>query len=186
MRTQRLIAYAFAACVVSLSVGTALADDDGRNFNAFLQGKYQWSATESCSNGPTVELIGADPTSFITFAGVITYDGRGRAKATDRGVNIGTGSPDRFDEVCEFTIEVARDGSFSQTGSCSDASKSFLLSGIKWNGQIGVGGSVLTMNRVGTDVEKLEVPAPPAPPAPGFPLYSICGGVGTAVRIHQQ
>jgi hypothetical protein len=178
MRTQRLIAYVFATCLVSLLAGTAMADDERGHFNAFLKGTYQWSANLSCSSGPDPGSIGLDPTSFITFAGVITYDGHGRAKETDHGVNIGTGSPDRFEEACEYTIEVARDGSFSQTGSCTDAGKSFLLSGIKWNGQIGVGGSVLTTNQIGTDVETFEVP-------PGNIIrYSICGGVGTAVRIH--
>jgi hypothetical protein len=182
MRTQRLIVYVFAACLVSLFAGTAMADDERGHFNAFLKGTYRISATLSCSSGPNPESIGSDPTSFITFAGVITYDGHGRATATDHGVNIGTGSPDGFDEACEFSYKVARDGSFSQTGSCTDAGKSFLLSGLKWNGQIGDEGEVLITNRVGTDVEKLEVPAPPALAV--FTRYSICGGVGTAVRIH--
>ena len=96
----------------------------------------------------------------------------------DQGVIIGTGSPDRFDEKCEYSYEVARDGSFSQTGSCTDAGKSFLLSGIKERGQIGVGGSVLITNQIGTEVETLEVP-------PGNLIqYRRCGSVGTAVRIH--
>jgi hypothetical protein len=178
MRTQRLIAYVFAACLVSLLAGTAMADDGSGHFNWFLQGKYQWSATASCSTGLTPESIGSDPTSFITFAGVITYDGRGLAKVIDHGINIGTGSPDGFDEACEFSYKVARDGSFSQTGFCTDANKTFLLSGIKWNGQIGVGGSVLTTNMVGMDVRTFSGP-------PGHIIgYSICGGVGTAVRIY--
>jgi hypothetical protein len=178
MRTQRLFAYAFAVCFVSLLAGSAMADVGSGNFDAFLQGKYQISANVTCSTGPTVESIGSDPTSFITFAGVITYDGHGRATVTDQGVIIGTGSPDSFDEVCDYRYEVARDGSFSQTGSCTDAGKSFLLSGIKERGQIGVGGSVLITNQIGTDVETLEVP-------PGNIIqYRRCGSVGTAVRIY--
>jgi len=180
MRIQRLIAYAFAACLVSLLAGTAMADDERGNFNAFLQGKYQISANVTCSTGPTVPSIGSEPTSFITFAGVITYDGHGHATLKDQGVIIGTGSPDRFDETCKHSYEVARDGSFSQTGSCTDAGGSYLLSGITERGQIGVGGSVLITNQIGTDVETLEVP-------PGNIIqYRICGGVGTAVRIHPQ
>ena len=98
MRTQRLIAYAFAACLVSLLAGTAMADDGSGHFNAFLQGQYQVSGTVTCSTGPTVELIGSEPTLFDTFTGVITYDGHGHATLKDQGVDIGTGSPDRFDD----------------------------------------------------------------------------------------
>jgi hypothetical protein len=181
MRTQRLIAYAFAAGLVSLLAGTAMADDGSGNFNAFLHGKYQISANLTCSTGPTVESIGSNPTSFITFAGVVTYDGHGHATLTDQGVVIGTGSPDRFDEACEYSYEVARDGSFSQKGSCTGAGRSYFLSGIKERGQISVGGSVLITNWIGTDVQTLVVPAPPA--VPEFTQYRICGGVGTAVRM---
>jgi hypothetical protein len=182
MRIQRLFAYASAVCLISLLPASAMADVGSGNFNAFLQGKYQLSATVTCSTGATPESIGSDPTSFITFAGVITYDGRGHATVTDQGVVIGTGSPDGFDEACEYSYEVARDGSFSQTGSCTGAGKSYLLSGIKERGQIGVGGSVLTTNVIGTDVETLVAPAPPA--VPEFTQYRRCGSVGTAVRIH--
>jgi hypothetical protein len=182
MRTQRLFAYAFTVCLVSLMAGPAMADVGSGNFNAFLQGQYQLSATVTCSTGQDVPSIGSGPTSFITFAGVITYDGHGRATVRDQGVVIGTGSPDRFDEACEYSYEVARDGSFSQTGSCTGAGNSYFLSGIKERGQIGVGGSVLLTNVIGTDVEKLVVPPPPA--MPEFTQYRICGGVGTAVRIH--
>jgi len=178
MRTPRLFAYAFVAVLGLLSAGSAMADVGSGDFNAFLKGTYQLSANSSCSSGPNPGSIGSDPTSFITFAGVITYDGRGHATVTDQGVVIGTGSPDRFDEACKYEYEVARDGSFSQTGFCTDANKTFLLSGIKWNGQIGVGGSVLTTNMVGMDVHTFAVP-------PGNIIsYSICGGVGTAVRIY--
>src|SRR5262249_45597144 len=149
MRTQRLIAYTFAVCLVSLLAGTAMANEGSGNFNAFLQGKYQISATLTCSTGPTVDSIGSGPTSFVTYAGVITYDGRGHATEIDQGVDIGTGSPDRFDEACTFDYEVARDGSFVQTGSCTGAGGSSFSSGIKERGQIGVGGSVLTIHTIG-------------------------------------
>ena len=182
MRTQRLFAYAFAVCLVSLLAGPVMGDVGSGNFNAFLQGKYQISATLTCSTGPTVESIGSDPTTFITLAGVITYDGRGHATVIDQGVVIGTGSPDKFDEACKYEYEVARDGSFGQKGSCTGAGGSYFLSGIKERGQIGVGGSVLITNWIGTDVETLVAPAPPA--VPEFTQYRICGGVSTAVRIN--
>jgi hypothetical protein len=37
MRTQQLIAYAFAACLVSLVAETAMANDGSGQFNAFLK-----------------------------------------------------------------------------------------------------------------------------------------------------
>jgi hypothetical protein len=180
MRTQRLIAYAFAACLVSLTAGTAMADDGSGNFNAFLQGKYRVSAYLNCAAGPEIVSIGSNPTSYITFAGVINYDGHGHATLTDQGLIIGTGSPDRFDEACEFRYEVARDGSFSQTGSCTGAGGSYKLSGIKYTGQIGVGGAVLSLSSAELVVQKLEAPAV----SPTFTLYRICGAVETGVRIH--
>ena len=182
MRTQRLFGYAFAVGLVSLLAGPAMAEVGSGNFNAFLQGQYQLNGTVTCSTGSTVESIGSDPTSFITFAGVITYDGRGHATVTDQGVVIGTGSPDRFAEACKYEYEVARNGNFSQKGSCTGAGGSYFLSGIKERGQIGVGGSVLITNWIGTDVETLVAPAPPA--MAQFTQYRICGGVTTAVRIH--
>ncbi|HEX4967017.1 MAG TPA: hypothetical protein VFV44_00725 [Nitrospiraceae bacterium] len=182
MRTQRVFAYAFAVCLVSLLAGPAMADVGSGNFNAFLHGKYQISATVTCSTGSTVESIGSDPTSFITFAGVITYDGRGHATVIDQGVVIGTGSPDKFDEACNYEYEVARDGSFGQKGSCTGAGGSYFLSGIKERGQIGVGGSVLITNWIGTDIETLVAPAPPK--LPEFTQYRSCGGMSTAVRIN--
>jgi hypothetical protein len=180
MRTQRLFAYAFAVCCVSLLAGPAMADVGSGNFNAFLQGQYQVSGTVTCSTGPEVESIGSEPTLFDTFTGVITYDGHGHATLKDEGVDIiGTDSPFTWgDETCKYSYEVARDGSFTQTSSCTDSGKSYLLSGIKERGQIGVGGEVLITHQIGRDVETLELP-------PGTIIqYRICGGVATAVRIH--
>lgn len=37
MRTQRLIVYVFAACLVSLLAGPAMADDERGNPNALLK-----------------------------------------------------------------------------------------------------------------------------------------------------
>lgn len=182
MRTQRLFAYAFAVCLVALLARPAMAEVGSGNFNAFLQGQYQVNGTVTCAIGDAPETIGSGPTAFITFAGIITYDGHGRATIIDQGVVIGTGSPDKFDEACDYSYLVARDGSFSQKGSCTGAGKSYFLSGIKERGQIGVGGEVLTTNWIGTDVEKLVVPPPPA--IPTFTQYRVCGGMTTAVRIH--
>lgn len=180
MRIQPLIAYAFAACLVSLMAGPAMAEVGSGNFNAFLQGQYQVNGTVTCATGDAPETIGTGPTVFDTFTGVITYNGHGHATLKDEGVDIFvTGSPFKWgDETCDYRYDVAGDGSFTQTSSCTGVGKSYFLSGIKERGQIGVGGEVLITHQIGRDVETLEVP-------PGNIVeYRLCGGMGTAVRIH--
>ena len=41
MRTQRWIVYVFAACLVLLGTGSAIADDEPGNYNAKLKGTYR-------------------------------------------------------------------------------------------------------------------------------------------------
>jgi hypothetical protein len=197
MRTQRLIAYAFAACLVSLVAGTAMADDGSGQFNAFLKGKYQFNINQSCTTSDVapgfngVVSLGQGQTDPVYFTGVITYDGHGNATQTDHGIflsGVPHGAPsspvDTFQEECHYTYKVARDGSFTQDGYCTGTggAGSYKLSGDKWKGQIALGGSVLIMNQVGTDVSTLEIPAV----APTFTQYRICGSVNTSVRIQPQ
>ena len=186
MRTQWLFVYAFAVCLVSLLARPAMAEVGSGNFNAFLQGQYQVNGTVTCATGDAPETIGSGPTLFDTFTGVITYNGHGHATLKDEGVDIFvTGSPFIWgDETCTYDYEVARDGSFTQTSSCSGAGKSYLLSGIKERGQIGVGGEVLITHQIGRDVEKLVVRATPT--MPEFTQFRLCGGMATAVRIHPR
>jgi hypothetical protein len=201
MRTQRLIAYAFAACLASLLAGTAMADDGSGNFNAFLKGKYQVNINQSCATsnpntppgfvGPV--SLGPGETDPSYFTGVITFDGNGNATQTDHGLflsgvpfNAGASPVDTFQEECHYTYKVARDGSFSHEGSCTGAGVGggpYKLSGDKWKGQIALGGLVLITNQVGTEVSTLESLAVP----PIFTTqYRICGSVGTLVRIQPQ
>ena len=194
MRTQRLIAYAFAACLVSLVAGTAMANDGSGQFNAFLKGKYQFNINQSCTTSDVapgfngVVSLGQGQTDPIYFTGVITYHGDGTATQTDHGIflsgvphGVGGIPVDPFKEECHYTYAVARDGSFSQEGSCTSTGGKYKLSGDKWKGQIALGGLVLILNQVGTDVSTLEFPA-------GSPIsqYRICGGVNTSVRIQPQ
>lgn len=196
MRTQRLFAYTFAACLVSLMAGTAMADEGSGQFNAFLKGKYQFNINQSCTTSNVevppgfigVVSLGPGQTDPAYFTGVITYDGNGHATQTDHGIFISGvphgagGSPvDTFQEECHYKYAVARDGSFTQEGYCTGTGGggSYKLSGDKWKGQIALGGSVLTMNQVGTDVSTLEIPAV----SPTSTQYRICGSVGTSVRI---
>jgi len=81
VRTQRCIAYAFAACLVSLVTGSALADAESGNPNAFVKGTYQLSNSISCATSdlgftqPDLQAIGSGQTQDISFPGIITYDG---------------------------------------------------------------------------------------------------------------
>jgi hypothetical protein len=194
MRTQRLFAYTFAACLVSLMAGTAMADEGSGQFNAFLKGKYQFIINQSCTTSDAapgfigVVSQGQGQTDPAYFTGVITYDGNGHATQTDHGIFIsgalhiaGSSPVDLFQEECHYKYAVARDGSFTQEGYCTGTGGGgpYKLSGDKWKGQIALGGSVLTMNQVGTDVSTLEITAV----APPITQYRICGSVGTSVRI---
>lgn len=195
MRTQRLITYTFAACLVSLFAGTAMANDGSGQFNAFLKGKYQFIINQSCTTSDVapgfigVVSQGQGQTDVNYFTGVITYDGNGHATQTDHGIFLSGvphgpgGTPvDPFEEECHYTYAVARDGSFSQEGSCTGVGGRYKLSGDKWKGQIGLGGLVLIMNQVGTDVSTFEMPAV----APTSTQYRMCGGVNTSMRIQPQ
>jgi hypothetical protein len=174
-----------------------MADDGSGQFNAFLKGKYQFNINQSCTTSDVapgfigVVSQGQGQTDPIYFTGVITYDGNGHATQTDHGIFL-SGVPhsapsspvDTFQEECHYTYKVARDGSFTQDGYCTGTggAGSYKLSGDKWKGQIALGGSVLIMNQVGTDVSTLEIPAV----APTFTQYRICGSVNTSVRIQPQ
>ena len=181
MRTQRLIAYAFAACLVSLLAGTAMADDGSGNFNAFLKGKYRHSGSISCATGDTPESIGSGPPQHITFTGITIYDGNGTATVKEHGI-VSSGIPSSFEDDCSGTYEVNGNGSIRRASTCTGAGGSYKLSGIRWKGQIGVEGSVVDLSSAELVVQKLEVPAQ----SPTFTRYRICGGLETEVRIHQQ
>jgi hypothetical protein len=171
-----------------------MADDGSGNFNGFLKGKYQFNINQSCTTSDVapgfngIVSLGQGQTDPVYFTGVITYDGNGNATQTDHGIflsgqlhGIGSSPVDTFQEECHYRYDVARDGSFSQKGSCTGAGVGggpYKLSGDKWKGQIALGGLVLTMNQVGTDVSTLEMPA--------STQYRICGSVATLVRIQPQ
>ena len=181
MRTQRLIVYVFAACLVSLMVGTAMADDERGQFNAFLKGKYQHSGSISCATGDTPESIGSGPPQHITFTGVTIYDGHGTATVKEHGI-VSSGIPSSFEDTCSGKYEVNRNGSIRREGICTGEGGSYKLSGIRWKGQVGVEGSVVSLSSAELVVQKLEVPAE----SPTFTQYRICGGLETEVRIHAQ
>ena len=78
MRTQRLIVYMFAACLVLLGTGSAIADDEHGHNNASLKGTYRIFTS----------LNNVGSTATLKFIGVITYDGKGYARMADSGTII--------------------------------------------------------------------------------------------------
>jgi len=195
MRTQRLITYAFAVCVVSLSAGSAMAQNVSGNPNALLKGTYQISINKSCADVP---LGFTDPpgrlangngyTPNLYFTGVNIYDGNGHVTTTESGMLIspgpyiqGSGTVVAFEENCSWTYAVNRDGSFTQEGSCTATDGAYTVTGVKVVGQIGGGGSVLNLSqRIPPVVETLEFFSN------GILVGStkrLCGSAGTAVRI---
>lgn len=163
---------AVAACLVLLGTGSAIAADEPGNYNASLKGTYR-----TFSSG-----VNVGSTSKLYFIGVITYDGHGHATMADRGTIIDSNAnqPFSFEETGELTYEVKRDGSFTQEGTfTSNPVGDYVLTGIKWVGQIGAGGSILVISGA----------------IPPQPQIFTSGGVSTvrfgvnsmtAVRIPQQ
>ena len=178
MRTHRLTAYAFVACLVSLSAGIVMADDGNGNLNAFLKGKYRHSGSISCATGDTPESIGSGPPQHITFTGITIYDGHSTATVKEHGI-VSSGIPSSFEDDCSGPYHVNRNGSIRRESTCTGAGGSYKLSGIRWKGQIGVEGSVVDLSSAELVVQKLEVPAE----FPTFIQYRICGGLETEVRI---
>jgi len=206
MRTQRLIVCAFAACLVSLLAGSAMATDHPRN-PAVLKGTYRHIASGSGASVPTQSSseLGFNPWPDLTargggsagdhtyFTGVITYDGMGHATETIQGIIIFTGGfgPGSlpplltFEENCDWTYVVNRDFSFSREGTCVGtttggrfAGSPYTLSGLKWVGQIGAGGLVLISYRVDPTMETTL--------SNGFFTKGIGAAQGTEVRMRKQ
>jgi hypothetical protein len=203
MRTQRLIAYAFALCLASLLAGSAMADDHPRN-PSILKGTYRHMVSGSCATSDAVDASGAGFTPFPFlqaigsgstgpggFTGVITYDGKGNATETLHGIGLsdgpygaGTFPVLTYEETCDWTYVVNRDFSFIRKGICHGKTTSgqfvgspYTLSDIEWVGQIGIGGAVLITNSVEPVEQKLSN---------GFLTKRICASQGTEVRIRQQ
>jgi hypothetical protein len=130
---------AVAACLVLLGTGSAIAADEPGNYNASLNGTYR--IFTSLNN------VGSPAT--LKFIGVITYDGHGHARMADRGTIIDStaGTAFSFEETGMFTYEVKRDMSFTQDGTfTSNPVGDYVITGVKWVGQIGAQGSILILS----------------------------------------
>jgi hypothetical protein len=210
MRTQRLITYAFVAGLGLLSAGSALADDERGNPNTLLKGTYRYTMVESCSRSaaftdlPDLQPIGGGGGNTSHTTGLLTYDGLGNVTVDQRGTLISPG-PYPFGEVpvtlgpvvwerqhCNWKYKVNRDGTFTQgDGDCLGFDKygpvefripgeEVLITNMRWEGQIGVGGHVLIFyNQVEPSIETLTTNT-------NFTTKQVCGYTGTAVRIRRQ
>jgi hypothetical protein len=210
MRTQRLIAYAFAACLVSLLAGSAMAQNEIGNPNALLKGTYRYTMVVSCSRSaaftdlPDLQPIGGGGGGTSHTTGLLTYDGLGNVTVDQRGILIFPG-PYSFGEVpvtvgpivwdrqhCNWKYTVNRDRTFTQgDGDCLGFDKygpvefgipgeEVLITNMRWEGQIGVGGQVLIFNnQVEPSIDTLTTNT-------GFTTKQVCGYTGTAVRIPKR
>ena len=164
---------AVAACLVLLGTGSAIAADEPGNFNASLKGAYR-TFSSAANVGSTTHLY---------FTGVMTYDGKGHATWAGRGTVIESTATEAFSfgETGVLTYEVKRDGSFTQEGTfTSNPVGDYVITGVKWVGQIGIGGSILVL--IGA------IPPEPAIFTGGGGVPTVRFGVNTmtAVRIPQQ
>jgi len=194
-----------------LFAGTAIADREGPNRNALLKGTYRFSMNFSCvqsdqgySPAPDFFALGFGERGHDFVTGVITYDGNGRATETARGIFVFPGpffppNPEfgfpgsltiaTYTNNCSYDYLVNHDLSFVQEGSCEGEvlagaghGQKTTASGLRFVGQIGVGGQVLITNQIDAAEITLDV----GDPAPGgFHTKRFCGAAGTAVRIHR-
>ncbi len=163
---------AVAACLVLLGTGLAVAADEPGNYNASLNGTYRIFTS----------LNNVGSTATLKFIGVIRYDGKGHARMADSGTVIDSNNvtAPSFEETGVFSYEVKRDGSFTQEGTfTSNPVGDYVITGVKWVGQIGAQGSILILSGA-------------IPPGPQIftsgGVSSVRFGVmtGTAVRIPQE
>jgi hypothetical protein len=146
-----------------------------------------------------LQPIGGGGTSHTT--GLLTYDGLGNVTDDQRGIAIAPG-PYSFGEVpvkispivwdrqhCNWKNTENRDRTFTQgDGDCLGFDKygpvefgipgeEVLITNMRWEDQIGVGGQVLIFNnQVEPSIDTLTTNT-------GFTTKQVCGYTGTAVRI---
>ena len=169
---------AVATCLVLFVTGSAIAAAEPGDSNASLKGTYRIFTQTS----------GVGSTAHFYFVGVITYDGHGHARMTDRGTLIdsngdsnSTTAPPSFGETGILTYAVKRDGSFTQEGiftSNPDESYQYRITGIRWVGQIGADGSVLILSGA--------IPTEPSTFCDSQCSLRFGGFSGTAVRIRPE
>ena len=207
MRTQGLIASTFAACLLSLMAGSAIADNDSGNLNALLKGTYRYTMMVSCSQSaaftalPDLQPIGGGGGNTAHTNGFLTYDGLGNVTVDQRGIVIAPG-PYSFGEMpvsvgpvvwdkqhCDWKYTVNRDRTFTQgDGNCLGFDKygpvefgipgeQVVVTNMRWEGQIGVGGQMLIFN------QQVEPSIETLTTNTGFTTQRVCGYTGTAVRI---
>ena len=197
-RTHQLIAYVCVSCLVSLLAGPARAQP-AENFNELLEGTYRFNSHVTCaqvdsgsfdSSGVPILALGVGNNIHRSLTGVTTYDGAGTAHTTASGIALfpepyasGTPAVGPFNEECKWMYTVNRDGFFRVGGFCTDTTNSppaYKIAGIKYTGQIGASGAVLSTAQVEPNVVTLEQPI-------GTPVAKrICAGTGTELRIRQQ
>lgn len=197
MRTQRCIAYVFAACLVLLLAGTAMAAPS----DAKLNGTYRYTLTSSCilaqdpgfTASPNLQPIGYNEVNQINVTGVTLYDGEGGATSTGKGFLISSspGLPNyvlTFDETCTFTYHVNSDGTFSQNGSCTGTNtngpsyivpSTYALGNLAFEGLVSSKGEQVNYSEVKLTQSTLAT-------SRGFSAKRLCGVEGTNMRIGKK
>lgn len=207
MLIQRCLIYVFAAGLVLLVTGSAVAIDP----NTLLQGTYRLYGEGTCASNPvgwdlstttpSLEAGAAGGVTPLYFNAVVTYDGNGNATTTSTaqdGISFLThffGALSQpvltFIEFCNFTYTVnPADRTYTRNGSCTGATTggpgvgdTYTLTGLMWKGQIGEGGAILR--------EQMVVPVEQALTvfSGGSPIFTtkrLCGGGNTQLRISKK
>ena len=207
MRTQRLVAYAVAAGLVSLMAGSAMAQLNLNNPNSFLQGTYRYTMVVTCSSSseftalPDLRPIGGGNAATSHETGLITYNGRGDVDVDGRGIAIFPGpypnssapenttiGPIVYDtRHCDWTYTVHGNGKFTQGGDCRGFDRTGPV-------QFGIPGEQVDVTNIRLEGQigsnglvliwnGVAPTIETLTTSTGFSTKRVCGYSGTAVRI---
>lgn len=128
---SRKITLLLSSCLLSSLCGnSAIADDS--DWDRGLRGKFRLTGTGTCTESqdftppPSIVTVGGSINYHEVFSGTMTFDGRGRATQSIKGMTMFDGpigaaiSPFvTFTSECSYTYRMTGQLSFSQEGSCA-------------------------------------------------------------------
>jgi len=183
---------AFGIVLFAVLTSTALADNDQRELNGLLKGKYRFTFNQTCtysSQGFSAAPPGGDVNGFAQSGedyidGIIKFHGNGTVTVTENGIyqNQGGSFPGSFpittyQDICDGTYEVKRDLSFSYELACTVnfltgfnvlVLKTLSIAGIKTQGQFDRSGESFIGSNVSGVVQTMNF-------SDGSTNFRVCG-----------
>jgi hypothetical protein len=178
----------------SFCTAQVFAGDD--RFDPDLKGRYRFTATATCTESvggftprPGLQQLGGATTDQDTFTGTMTFDGRGGALETIKGMTMfygpnfpGNSAVGTFDGLCSFKHEMTGEVSFSLAGTCSgtlpdgpSAGQTFTTTGIRLDGQVSRDKEVILITGATPAEQKIALSG-------GYVANRFCTSSATLVR----